>query len=341
MAQHLLARLTRPISLHLSRPVLLGLGVVGLALLATAIAAAVAPLPATCQGVCQCWYCPRYHWIDGNPVCDSACDHGCAGACAYNDEYPYLGNCSQVAGQGGCGPVCSCRDSDCGGGPVPTENPPTPVVTPEPTPPPDCPDPGETREWTEIKPPKLTFAGYKPERPVVVEQDPDRQGFRMQLTGAGGRYEHKTQQLEKVCDDQPAPINGTPQPCRTWHWECPIRCPECYDDPFAAVQVRMRLADPTMAWIQGELAQRYTGAQPKEGLPRTWQLPGVRNRMTLDLWWIYAPGQPDVLSNGPLDPGIHGGKIIGWTTGTPKSPPQVVETPFSVPVYLLDTTIAK
>ena len=340
MAQHLFAHGARPMRLRLPRPVWLGLGAVALALVATTLAGAVAPKPAACQGVCQCWYCPRYHWIDGRPVCDSPCDHGCVGACAYNDQQPHLPpTCSQVPGQGGCGPVCSCRAGDCGGAPVPTENPPTPVVTPEPTPPPDCPALGKVREWTEIIPPKLTFAGYKPERPVVVEQDPDKQGFRLQMTGKGGRYEHKTQQLEKVCDDQPPPAAGSA--CQVWHWACPIRCPECYDDPFAAVQVRMRLADPTLAWLQGELAQRYTGVQPKEGLPRTWQLPGVRNRMTLDLWWRYAPGQPDVLSNGPLDPGVHGGKIVGWTTGTAKSPPQVVEAPFSVPVYLLDTTIAK
>ena len=30
----------------------------------------------------------------------------------------------------------------------------------------------------------------------------------------------------------------------------------------------MRLADSHVEWIQGELAARYTGAQPKEGLPR-------------------------------------------------------------------------
>jgi hypothetical protein len=42
-----------------------------------------------------------------------------------------------------------------------------------------------------------------------------------------------------------------------------------------------------------------------------------------------------------VDPGTHGGKLVVWTTGTPKSPPQVVERPFEVPVYLLDTTIAK
>ena len=247
----------------------------------------------------------------------------------------------QVPGQGGCGPVCGCRDSDCGGGPVPTGNPPTPVVTPEPTPPPDCPAPGEVREWINLIPPKLTFAGFKPDHPVVVEQDPDKQGFQMHITGTGGRYEHKTQRLEKVCDDQPEPINGTPQPCREWHYECPIRCAECYNDPFAGIQVRMRLADSTMEWIQGELASRYTGAEPKEGLPRTWQLPGVYGQMSVDQWWIYAPGKPDILSNGPLDPGIHGGKIVGWTTGTPKSAPQRVAAPFAVPVYLLDTTIGQ
>jgi len=224
MAKQLLARLTRPVTLRLSRPAVLGLSAVALAFLATAIAAAIAPAPATCQGVCQCWYCPRYHWIDGTPYCDSSCDHGCAGACAYNDRYPYLGSCSQEAGQGGCGPVCSCRDSDCGGGPNPTTEPPRVTVTPEPTPPPDCPAPGEVREWINLIPPKLTFAGYKPDHPVVVEQDPDKQGFRIHITGTGGRYEHKTQRLEKVCDDQPEPINGTPQPCREWHWECPIRC---------------------------------------------------------------------------------------------------------------------
>ena len=47
-----------------------------------------------------------------------------------------------------------------------------------------------------------------------------------------------------------------------------------------------------MEWIQGELASRYTGAEPKEGLPRTWQLPGVYGQMSVDQWWIYAPGKP-------------------------------------------------
>ena len=78
-------------------------------------------------------------------------------------------------------------------------------------------------------------------------------------------------------------------PAGAWHYICPIRCTACYDDLFAAPQIRMRLADPALDWIQGELAARYPGAQPKEGLPRTWQIAGVANRMRYDAWWRYAP----------------------------------------------------
>ncbi len=353
MAKQLFASLARPVRAHMPRLALALGGVLVLALSIAGAWALVEPQPATCQGVCQCWYCPQYSWgdFDGDGDsefrCDSACDHGCVGACAYNDQAPWLpGTCSQVPGQGGCGPVCSCRDGDCSGAPNPTTVPPTPVITPTPTPPSGCPLPDEVREWTTLVPPRLTFAEYEPDHPVVVEQDPDKQGFRMHITGTGGRYEHKTQQLEKWCGPASAgQAQGRyPAACGAdaeWHWECPIRCAECYDDPFDAIQVRMRLADSTVEWIQGELAARYAGAEPKEGLPRTWQLTGVHDRMTVDQWWIYAPGKPDVLSNGPLDPGIHGGKIAGWTVGTPKSPPQLVERAFSVPVFLLDTTIAK
>ena len=103
----------------------------------------------------------------------------------------------------------------------------------------------------------------------------------------------------------------------------------------------MRLADPALDWITKELPARYQGAAPKEGLPKTWQIAGTANKMHFDAWWRYAPGQPDFLSNGPIDPGTHGGKLVVWTKGTPKSPPQLVERGFEVPVFLLDTTIAQ
>ncbi len=299
--------------------------------------------PAYCEG-CQCCYCDRRE----NGVCivndsPSGCI-GCVGACAYNDQQPWLpGTCSD-GGVGGCGAdVVWCRSSDCSAAPVATRNPPTvtPVPTREPPPPPECPPAGEVREWTNLVPPKIGKPDYQPDHPVVIGQDPHQVGFELHLTFDGGRYEYQTQRLEKVCDDQPEPINGTPQPCRTWHYECPIRCTECYDDPLNGAQIRMRLADPTLDWIQGELAARYPGAAPKEGLPRVWQIAGVENRMHYDAWWRYAPGRPDFLSNGPIDPGIHGGKLAVWTKGTPKSAPQLIERPFEVPVFLVDTTIAQ
>ena len=87
----------------------------------------------------------------------------------------------------------------------------------------------------------------------------------------------------------------------------------------------MRLADSTVDWIEKDLPGRYYGAARKEGLPHVWALRGVAGQMAVAQRWRYAPGQPDVLSTGPIDPGIHGGKIVGTTKGTPLNPPQIVE----------------
>ena len=310
--------------------------------------------PAHCDGgVCQCCYCedrPNGEcYVDGHP---SGCI-GCAGACAYNDAEPQLpGTCSD-GGRGGCGAyVIWCRSSDCGvrdgGPPAPISTVP-PRPTPRPTPIPDpnnCPALGETREWFNLIPPKIGKPQYQPDHPTVIGQDPNKTGFTMHMVFDGGRYEHKTQRLEQWCGPASAgeSLGRYGTDCTgdvEWHWECPIRCPECYDDPLSSAQIHMRLADPTLDWIQQELAARYPGAAPKEGLPRTWQIIGVANQMHYDAWWRYAPGQPDYLSNGPIDPGIHGGRIVVTTKGTPKSAPQVVQSPFEVPVYLVETTITQ
>lgn len=346
MAQRLLEALTRSLSGRRRRRLVVAAGIGGLALTITALAAAVAPQPVKCAGgVCQCWYCPSYHWGDDDGdgdsefYCDSACTTGCVGNCD-------SGACRQVPGQGGCGPVCSCRQSDCAVEPVPTENPPTVVPTPTAPPPPaDCPGLGEKRKDTRLIPPTIGEAKYRPDHPVAVEQDPNRTGFELHLVFRGGRYEYKTQELEEWCGPAGAGQSQGRHPANCpngeWHYECPWRCVECFDDPLDTGQVRMRLADPTVDWIQKDLAARYPGAQLKEGLPRVWQLAGLRGRMAYDAWWQYAPGSPDKLSNGPIDPGIHGGQIWVWTIGTPKSEPQLVKRAFEVPVYLLDTTIAR
>jgi len=310
--------------------------VVAIALVAWLAQGAIAPLAGHCQAVgCQCWYCD-HPLVNG--VCPDTQDGGCIGC---------LGSCTSEnsclwAGQaGGCGPIsCGCRDSDCQAQEEPTSTPPLP--TPTPTPPAGCPPPGEVRTFEFLTPPTISEIPYRPNYPVVVGQDPQRTGFELHLVFTGGRYEYKTQELEQWCGPDGAGMTQGryPDDCPDgeWHWECPWRCAECYDDPLAAGQVRMRLADSAVQWIQGELASRYTGARLQEGLPRIWQLPDVWGRMTYDTWWRYAPGYPDRYSTGPVDPGVHGGKVVVWTTGTPRSGPQVVERAFAVPVYLKDTT---
>ena len=161
---------------------------------------------AICDG-CQCCYCDERRngqcIVNGQP---SACI-GCVGACAYNDQQPWLpGSCSD-GGRGGCGAdVVWCRDSDCGPGPVATKNPPTATPQPRPTPvvPPTCPALGEVREWTNLIPPKIGSPEYRPPYHVVIEQDPDKAGFEIHLTFDGGRYEYKTQRLEQWCGPESA-----------------------------------------------------------------------------------------------------------------------------------------
>ena len=346
-------------------------GVLAVLVLLAAAAAWQAPKPASCDGgLCQCWYCEdeinSQCYVDGHP----SSPIGCVGACAYNDTQPQLpGDCSQVPGQGGCGPdIIGCRSGDCpaqggnGSGnatptptPVPgstavplTPLPPTPTPRPEPPIPAACGalTPGEVREWTNLIPPTIADPEIDPDHPVVVGQDPDKQGFRIHLVFRGGRYEYRTQRLEKWCGpDSAGEAQGRyPTACgedAEWHYECPVRCTECYNDPLDLGQIHMRLADSTKAWIEGELAARYPGTRPLEGLPQTWQIEGLHNQMQYDAWWVYKPGYPDILSTGPIDPGIHGGRIVVSTTGTPKSAPQTVQAGYEAQVFLMDTTIAQ
>ena len=297
------------------------------------VVTATAPQPALCQSVCQCWYCDE-PVING--VCPSSGDGGCigcAGACASPD------NCLWSGSLGGCGPIsCGCRDSDCAAAPQPTVPPATPVPTP--TPPPGCPDPGAPPTWIEIIKPRIAAVDYEPDHPVVIGQDPDRRGFDLLLNATGGQARRWRRATQQFCDDGGG-IYPADCPDGPWHWDCPDRIIEHYDDPFQAIEVRMRLADASVEWIEEDLPGRYYGAARKEGLPHVWALRGVNGQMAVAQRWRYAPGQPDVLSTGPIDPGIHGGKTVGTTRGTPLNPPQIVERPFSVPVYLLDTTIGQ
>ena len=184
MARQFLAALNHPVK---APRVLVGAVLAGV--IAGTAFLALAPTNAQCAGgVCQCWYCPAYVWVfDPNlgisyPYCLGGCSHGCAGSCDGED-------CSQSTGRGGCGPVCSCRDSDCATGPG--GEPPTPPASPTPTPPPPtgCPPPGETLEWEEYVEPEITYFAYDPKFPIVYGQDTTRTGFSLIVEGRGGHFD--------------------------------------------------------------------------------------------------------------------------------------------------------
>ncbi len=272
---------------------------------------------AACGGLCQGCYCDQIIngqcYVNGRP---SACI-GCVGSCVSNQS------CQCRAGKGGCGRVIAwCRSSDCAprATPMPT---PTPRRTPTPTPP-ACTE----RIYNHVQPPQVAKWWYEPEHPTVVGQDPTFRGFDLFVQAQGGFAETRQVKLEQVCPDG----STDPAACsQSWRWQCREQVLAHYNDPIVAIDVAMRLADSSTAWLQDDLAPRYPGAHTQEGLPRVFVL--WRGRaMTVDTALRDYKAQ---------DPGIHGGKILALTQGTPLNPPQRIEQPYAVPVYLMDATIEK
>lgn len=210
---------------------------------------------------------------------------------------------------------------------------PTPTPTPEPTATPDRPKCGG-EPYVVIQPPTLDNWEYEPDYPVVTGQDPDSRGFDMILNASGGWTELRQKEAKQVCD------NGAgyyPDDCPngSWEWVCEEQVLEHYDDPIVSIDVRMRLDDSSVEWIRDYLGSRYYGAELKEDLPLfTRVFEDYTGAMSIrDL---YAFREYDA-----QDPGIHGGKIVLTTKGTPlnEDNPQILEQPFGIPVYLIDTTL--
>lgn len=270
-----------------------------------------------CDGFCQGCYCDAVVngqcYVGGRP---SGCI-GCVGACTGDHK------CSCKAGVGGCGAVLAwCRDSDCSPKP-----PPTPAVPPTPTAvPPAC---DEGKIFTKLELPAVVWK-HEPDYPVAVQQDPTFRGFDLIIDVKGGFAEERQSKLEQVCS------NGQglfPKDCpdEAWRWSCSEKVLRHFDDPVLKVDVPMRLADSTVAWIEGDLRSRYYNAQRKEPLPKTFEI-WRGESMSI---------HTGIFDYKAQDPGVHGGKIIVETKGTPLSEPQRVAIPYSVPVYLRDTTLSK
>ena len=273
---------------------------------------------AQCTGQCQACYCDK---IVG-PCCMiqgkcSACI-GCVGSCSGE---PPNAKCKASSGIGGCGnSIAWHRDSDCNVTPAATKTPEA-TATPTPRPPAGCP----TRTWIKVQSPEADIK-YEPPYPLVARQDTTNTGFTLHFNVTGGwakKYEQKPEQMCKTSGDK------YPDDCpNDWKWVCVRRVIEQHNDPIVEVNLGMRLGDGVKEWIENDLGSRYYGAKPQDDLPRVWQLYKGGGVMS----WTYD------FEYHPYDPGVHGGRLFVITKGTPLNPPQEISFPYTVPVYLWDTT---
>lgn len=268
-----------------------------------------------CTGVCQCCYCDYVLngvcIVNGSP---SSCI-GCVGNCVSTNS------CQGAPGQGGCGSyIAWCRDSDCQPSTPPA--PPTPPPTPTPVPP--C----DTTPYVVVSRPAATWQ-IRPPFPIVIGQDPYMRGVDFYIDAHGGWAEKRKQEPTQVCNG-----GGTyPQDCpNDWHWTCPERVLEHYDDPLVKIKLTMDLAPSSKEWITGELARVYPGAHIKERFPKEFD---IYNGLTMRYAaWVLR-------SYAAQDPGYRVGDIVLKTAGTPLSSPQTVYVPYRFPVYLAESTIIR
>ena len=280
------------------------------------------PPTAQCTG-CQACYCDDIQLVNGTMICfvngqPSSCV-GCIGSCSGN---PPNAECKATPQQGGCGSYIAWeRDSDCNATPEATNTPvPTPTATPKP--PRSCPE----ITWVKVQEPDADIK-YEPPYPLVARQDTTNTGFTLHFNVTGGWAKKYEQKPEQMCKQRGKTY---PDDCpNDWKWVCVRRIIEQYNDPIVQVNLGMRLGDGVKEWIENDLGSRYYGARPQDDLPRVWQLYKGGGVMS----WTYD------FEYHPFDPGVHGGRLMVKTKGTPLNPPQNVSFPYSVPVYLWDTTL--
>lgn len=290
---------------------------------------------AQCSGLCQACYCEDIVngqcYVNGRP---SGCI-GCVGSCTSP------GQCQCRAGLGGCGRyVMWCRSQDCipqeppTATPTPTAIPPTPtpMATPTPTPPPPACDVG--RIWVDLEKPRLTQVRWEPPFPILNSQyqtDPEP-GVDFFTWAAGGR----ATQYETVLEQQCRNAGAFPADCpNNWRWACYDKITEGpYDDPIVRLDIHLPLSDGSSAWIGQELRGRYYDAYKRQD-PFAQIYP-------MHVWTGEAMSLYDeFLDWRPEDPGTYAGRWVITSKGTPLNQPQTAIEPYTVLVYLRDTTLTE
>ena len=199
----------------------------------------------------------------------------------------------------------------------------TPVPRPTPVLPPSTPAPEKCghEEWERTGKLQVT-ARYEPSHPVVAGQDREKAGVVIYVHVVAPPILHRFGVLK----------GGK---CRAAR--------EYLPDPVESVAVvRMALSPESIAWIEGELAQRYPGARVKKAELEPLACPVYARRPTPgggEEAWAACRYEGD---RAPLDPGYWHARVEVQTGG---HPPQVAgasaRVEVEIPVYLLDSTIIR
>ncbi|MBN1887891.1 MAG: hypothetical protein JW850_07860 [Thermoflexales bacterium] len=240
------------------------------------------------------------------------------------------------------------------GTPTPGPTPP-PTATPDPSDPLRCPGPSTS---------PLAFTlgvTYTPPNPIVVGQDPDREGVSLVVQSAqpGCRYYWWERVTREFCGPEGDTVNFPCNAAHTWgrYWR-DWSCAEGYDvsnpnhihcttnngrdghrvaiceqkfldltDNVVSVEAVFNLTQTSRDWITNDLSVRYPGATIKGSYPWTVAgslTPGYR------LGFVRAQVQ---------DPGWYDVTMRVWADGTCGRRSQT--TTVQVPVYLMQTTIIR
>ena len=197
----------------------------------------------------------------------------------------------------------------------------------------------------------------RPAHPIVVGQDPQREGIVYEIEVRVPpviyrRYEKEPDQCVPVPD---ADQDGKPDRqgnCWTQIGDPPVRWPgdlqpgpcrlveERYPEPVqGSGALAMILRKSSIDWIQGELAARYPGARVR--MPRILLPVAGQGAVLGDKTFVLTA----VVNPKPEDPGYYDVEIAFHTAGTPVTAPRQIRwrTPPDrpQPVYLLETTLVR
>jgi len=227
--------------------------------------------------------------------------------------------------------------------PIPTAGPETPVPTREPPATPQVPEVPECPEpQLVLSPPSFGEVTIQPPYPIVVGQDPEKRGVDFILPAYGGSATWRWWELVIVidkwheeCDDIWDEDEGRfRERCRRvideWHWECKA-FEETYEDPVAEIGAKVELDAGSVAWIEGEMAQRFPGAHVYGSYPMG--LGGHSVGLgSMEATFYAREAQLQ-------DPGLYHLNARVNTTGTPISAPQTARTEEDFEVWLRDETL--